>query len=134
MILNSILFDTSVIIDHLRSYQPSTEFLEIVVNCGTQAMVSTITEMELFAGKSMQNPTVLEKTENVLELFMVLPVTSEIARHAGVLLREYRHQGLTPSDALIASTALLYGASLITRNIKHFRMIKNILAFDIPVD
>lgn len=97
-------------------------------------MISTITEMELFAGKSMEEPAAREKTEKLLELFDILPVTSEIAKHAGVLLRNYRHQGLTPSDAIIASTAMLYRANLITRNIKHFRIIKGILVFNIPVE
>ncbi len=132
--MNSILFDTSVIIDHLRSYRPSTEFLETVFNSGTQALISTISVMELYAGKSMQTPAVRENTEKVLQIFSNLPVTPEIARQAGILLREYRQQGLTPSDALIASTALLHNASLVTGNIKHFKMIKGLLVFDIPVE
>lgn len=132
--MSSILFDTSVLIDHLRNYRPSTEFLETVINSGSQAMISTITEMELFAGKSMQEKATQEKIASLLELFEIIPVSSEVARHAGVLLRQYRRQGLTPADALIAGTALLYEASLITRNTKHFKMIKGLLVFDIPVE
>lgn len=132
--MTSLLFDTSVLIDHLREYRPATEFLETVFNSGVLITISSVTELELYAGKSMQNPANEKIVIRFLKLFKALPVTSNIARQAGFLLRHHRHQGLTPLDAIIASTALEHNANLITRNIKHFRMIKGIIAFDLPTD
>jgi predicted nucleic acid-binding protein len=132
--LSNLLLDTSVLIDHLREYKPATDFLETIFNSGALVAVSAVTEMELYAGKSMDLPAVEKSVHNLLELFNVLPVTSRIAQQAGSLLRNYRHQGLTPIDAIIASTAMEYNSNLITRNIKHFRMIKGIIVFDIPTD
>ena len=48
------------------------------------------------------------------------------------MLRRHHIQGLSPLDAIIAATALDYGASLITKNVKHFRAIEGLLVFDIP--
>jgi predicted nucleic acid-binding protein len=128
------MLDTSVLIDHLRKSKPATAFLETVFNSGVLVAVSAVTEMELYAGRSMEIPDVEYSVLNLLNLFRVVPVSSSIARQAGVLIRKYRHQGLTPIDAIIASTAMEHNASLITRNIKHFRMIKGIIVFDIPAD
>jgi len=130
--LNNLLLDTSVLIDHLRGNKPATEFLETAFNSGVSVAVSAVTEMELYTGKSMENPAIEEDVLKFLKLFKTLPVTSNIARQAGLLLRRHRHQGLTPIDAIIASTAMEHNATLITRNIKHFRMVKGIIVFDVP--
>jgi len=132
--LTNLLLDTSILIDHLRQYRPATEFLETLFNGGVPAFISVVTEMELYAGKSMQKASNEEDVTNFLELFNCIPITSNIARQAGGLLRNYRHQGLTPSDAFIASTAIVQKTNLITRNVKHFRMIKGLLVFDLPTD
>lgn len=132
--MTNLLLDTSVLIDHLREYKPATEFLETAFNSGVSVNISTVTEMELFAGKSMENPAVEEEVNKFLKLFKVLPVTSSIARHAGRLLRRHRYQGLTSTDAIIAGTAMEHNANLITRNIKHFRMVKGIIVFDVPAE
>lgn len=130
--MNNLLLDTSVLIDHLRGYKPSTEFLEAAFNSGALVTISAVTEMELHAGKSMEDPAIEGDVLKFLKLFKTLPVTSNIARQAGLLLRRHRHQGLTPIDAIIASTAMKHNATLITRNIKHFRMVKGIIVFDVP--
>lgn len=132
--LTNLLLDTSVLIDHLRGYKPASDFLETVFNSGVLVSISTVSEMELYAGKSMENPAAEGAVNNFLKLFTVLPVTTDIARQAGRLLRRHRHQGLTPIDAIIAGTALEHSANLITRNVKHFRIVKGIVVFDVPED
>lgn len=132
--MTNLLLDTSVLIDHLREYKPATDFLETIFQSGVLVTISAVTEMEMYAGKSMENPAIEEAVLTFLKLFKVLPVTSNIARHAGSLFRQYRHQGLTPLDAIIASTTLEHNANLITRNIRHFRMVKGIIVFDVPTE
>lgn len=88
--------------------------------------------MELFAGKGMEKAATEDAVKRLLDLFIIVPLNSKIARQAGVLLRQYRQQGIIPVDALIASTALLNKATLITRNIKRFRMVAGLLVFDLP--
>lgn len=130
--MSDIILDTSVLIDHLRGYQPASVFLNTLFSSGRVVYVSILSEMELFAGKGMEKAGTEEAVKRLLDLFVILPLNSMIARQAGILLRQYRHQGLTPIDALIASTALLNKTTLVTRNVKHFRMVAGLLVFDLP--
>ena len=132
--MTRLLLDTSVLIDHLRGYPPATDFLETVFRSQSSAMISTVTEMELFTGQSIRNEENRHAVGKLLTLFTIIPVNSSIARRAGILLQNYRHQGLTPIDAIIAGTAQEHEASLITRNIKHFRMVESIVVFNLPTD
>ncbi len=132
--MTRLLLDTSVLIDHLRGYPPATGFLETVFRSHASAMISTVTEMELFAGRSIRNKESRQVAEKLLTLFTIIPVNSSIALRAGILLQYYRHQGLTPIDAIIAGTAQEHEASLVTRNVKHFRMVEGIVVFNLPTD
>jgi len=52
-----------------------------------------------------------------------IPLSEEIALVAGDMLRTYRRShGTELGDALIASTAVELGATLITRHLKHYPM------------
>ena len=53
-----------------------------------------------------------------------LPVTSALAKHAGLLRRDWRKKGHTLSytDVTIAAVALRNEVSLVTDNLKHFPM------------
>ncbi len=59
-----------------------------------------------------------------------MPVSPNIARKAGELMRDY---GLNLPDALIAATALVYDAILVTRNIRDFQRIPN-LRLEVPYE
>lgn len=59
---------------------------------------------------------------------MKLLVDSPIARGAGEIRRKYKTK--TP-DALIASTAVMYQAPLVTRNVRDFKKIKELKVLEI---
>jgi hypothetical protein len=62
-------------------------------------------------------------TGALLSAFRKTPLSEEIALAAGNMLRTYRRShGMELGDALIASTAVELGATLITRNVKHYPM------------
>ena len=58
----------------------------------------------------------------------LLPVTDQIARRAGELLRAYRgsHTGIDLVDYAVAATAELHGARLATLNARHFPMFPDL--------
>jgi len=67
----------------------------------------------------------------VTRLFSVLqmePVSDPIARRAGEFLRAHRrsHPGIEVVDYVIAATAELRGAELMTLNVKHFPMFRGL--------
>lgn len=82
--------------------------------------------MELFAG-SLVADSDAAKIDNLLNKFEIVPVNSATSRMAGKMLIQHRRQGLTPVDALIAASAISADAILVTRNVKHFRMVDNLL-------
>jgi len=116
------LIDTNILIDYLRGDPAANRLLQDVESGRAQATVSVITECEVLA-----SPVLTPHDERqVLRLLAVLPsvaVTSHIARLGAQLRRRYR---LTIADALIAATALRSHATLLTRNVKDFRAIKDL--------
>jgi predicted nucleic acid-binding protein len=70
-----------------------------------------------------------EKEVDALERFFSaiswVPFGEEVARAAGALAQRHRrsHSGIDDADCLIAATALLLEADLLTTNVRHFPMI-----------
>jgi predicted nucleic acid-binding protein len=57
-----------------------------------------------------------------------VPLGTEVAKVGGVLARRYRpsYGGIEDVDYLIAATALLLDADLLTTNVKHFPMLEGL--------
>ena len=119
-----LLFDTDILIDYLRGDRKASEFLEKIE---AELVVSAITVAELSVGtRGSEEERALEK---FLLAFEVLPVTTEVARLGGALRRDYMaSHGTGLADALIAATARLHHAALVTFNIRHFPMLADIRA------
>jgi predicted nucleic acid-binding protein len=116
------LLDTSVAIDHLRGSPPAVDLLNELIEGGESLLASEVVRFELLAG-------VREKEVDGLEHFFSavswVPVGEEVARAAGSLAQRHRrsHGDLDDADYLIAATALLLEADLLTTNVRHFPMI-----------
>ncbi|MEM2135144.1 MAG: type II toxin-antitoxin system VapC family toxin [Candidatus Jordarchaeaceae archaeon] len=121
--IRPILVDTDVIIDHLRGFENSKKLLKEVELGNFLAYFSAITEAELYSGQRMSVKSEQRIVERLLKIMHRVDVNSEIARKAGELRREY---GVELPNAIIAATALILGAELVTRNIKHYKSIKKI--------
>jgi predicted nucleic acid-binding protein len=114
------LIDTDILIDHFHRHKAATEFISSLVVTDVLLAISVVTVTELLAG---MRPGEEEKTERLLNLFLFLPVTEAISRQAGAYLRLFRQSDkIDFGDALIAATGLLHGATLFTRNSKHYPM------------
>ncbi len=116
------LLDTSVAIDHLRGSSPAVDLLSGLIDAEGSLLASEIVRFELLAG-------VREKEVEALERFFSavtwIPVGEEVARAAGSLAQRHRraHSGIDDADYLIAATAFLLDAELLTTNVRHFPMI-----------
>lgn len=65
--------------------------------------------------------------DEFLLTFEVLPITAEIGRQGGLWRRKYQpSHGVGLADVLIAATAALNQARLVTFNRKHYPMLENI--------
>jgi len=114
------LIDTDIAIDHFHGVQAAHDFFAEALSSGETLVVSVVTLTELMAGMRAGEET---RTEKLLELFPLLEVNEAIGRKAGEYLREFgRSHHLELGDALIAASAALSNAELITRNRKHYPM------------
>lgn len=120
------LLDTSILIDHLRGRAEATEVLLSAAKDSTP-MVSVLTRVEIEGGMRSDERHGVRRLFDVLD---IVPVTDEIARDAGALLRQYRqsHPGIDLVDFVIAATARVTGARLVTLNVRHFPMFKQLRA------
>lgn len=114
------LIDTDILIDHFHGHRAAFNFIAQQLVNGETLAISVVTITEFSSG---MRPGEEERTEQLLSLFTVLDVTEETARQAGEYLRQFRHSHkLELGDALIAASARLVGADIVTRNLKHYPM------------
>jgi predicted nucleic acid-binding protein len=124
--MNTILLDTSVIVDHLNGRRRRTEFLDSLLEQGHLLACCPVNFTEVYAGL---RPGEEEHTKSFMESLVFLPVTAPIAALAGLLRRDWRQKGQTLSytDVTIAAVALANGVALLTDNRKHFPMPQLVL-------
>ena len=117
-----ILLDTTIAVDHLRGDDRAASLLERLANEGEPLLASELSRFELLAG---MRPEELDATERFMDALSWVPVNEEIARLAGSMAAEYRrsHSGIDAIDYVIAATATVTGADLLTTNVRHFPMI-----------
>jgi predicted nucleic acid-binding protein len=116
------LFDSTVLIAHLRGQPGATSLLRAAVADG-QARASVLSRVEVEGGMRSG------ERADVARLFSALhmeSVSDAIAARAGALLRKYRrsHSGIDVVDYVIAATAEELGAELVTLNVRHFPMFE----------
>lgn len=137
-----MLFDTDILIDLLRGKQEARDFL-YSLPVDTLHYCSAITVAEIHSGMREGER---QKTAELIDSLVVLPVTKEIAEVAGKFRREYIDGGLSTGskrrsvksphreaqeeavseldlgDCLIAATAAVEGLELATRNKRYYPM------------
>lgn len=117
------LFDSTVLVAHLRGDARATELLLSAIEDG--ALASVVSRAEIEGGmRSGERRDVARLFEGL----RLLPVTDAIARRAGQHLRRYRrsHRGIDLADYLIAATAEEAAAALSTLNVRHFPMLPSL--------
>lgn len=114
----SCLIDTDIAIDFLRRRDYAQKLLENWAGEGLLA-ISTLTHLEIYQGMKSGEE---KATNSFLDGLVSVVVDIPIARRAGTMLGELRSKGKTIgiADAIIAATALQFGAPLLTNNIEHY--------------
>ena len=114
----SCLVDTDIAIDFLRRREYALKLLTNWAGEGLLA-ISTLTHLEIYQGMKTGEESA---TNAFLDGLISVVVDIPIARRAGMMLGDLRSKGLTISiaDAIIAATALQFGAPLLTNNVEHY--------------
>lgn len=115
------LFDTGIIIRHLRGRKPVVRLVRSLGR-SERVAVATMTRLEVIAG---MHDGERHTTQRLLSRFINLPLNAQIADRAGELVRRTPHNDrrLTVPDAVIAATALVHGLTLVTLNTNDFERI-----------
>jgi hypothetical protein len=115
------LLDTTVAVDHLLGTDPAVDLLDRLVSEGEAVAASEVVRFELLAGV---RDAELEALEEFFSALSWVPVDEPVTRTAGLLARKHRkaYSGIDDVDYLIAATALVLDAELLTTNVRHFPM------------
>jgi predicted nucleic acid-binding protein len=114
------LVDTDVLIDHFHGVEAATGFIADALLADGELFISSVSVTEILAGMRRGEEA---DTEALLALFTIYPADETVARVAGTYLNQFaRSHRLDLGDGLIAVTARVLGAELITRNAKHYPM------------
>lgn len=134
------LLDSSAVIPAERARQTASEYLRSVERkVGDQTLVlSAIGYTELLHG--LHRDPDLKRREartvffiQLLRYVPVIPYTTQVAERAGQLGGQQASMGNTipPVDLMIGATALTLSYSVLTSNLRHFRLIPglNVIPF-----
>ena len=119
------LLDTTVAIDHLRGDQAAVDLLKGLVENDGPLTASEVVRFELVAGVREDELPALEQFFSAVSW---VSIGEDVARAAGELARKYRraNSAIDDADYLIAATALLLEADLLTTNVRHFPMLPSL--------
>jgi tRNA(fMet)-specific endonuclease VapC len=115
----NLLIDSTDLIDFLRGKPGSIELLQEAFRSADGVYASAMNVAEVYGGiRSCEEA----KTHALLESLRCLPISFDIARHAGKLRTQFLRKGRTHSiqDMIVAATALEHGLTLVTQNRKDF--------------
>jgi predicted nucleic acid-binding protein len=118
-----MIFDTDILI----WVQRGNEKAAALVDKAADRYLSILSYMELLqaANNKKQHSTVKEFLK--LYGFQILPLTENVGYRALIYIEEYSlASGLRAGDAIIAATATENNMTLVTRNRKHFKPIKDL--------
>ncbi len=121
------LIDTSIAVDHLRGTPAAVELVSHLVESDEGLLASELVRFELLSGAREGE---LARLDDFFSALSWVPVDAGIAYVAGRLARGYRrsHSGIDGVDYLIAATAVVLGAELLTMNVRHFPMLDGLRA------
>ena len=119
--MTNYLLDTNVVVDYLRGDKKALALLENVKT----PQISAASVGEIYHG--VRDDKALRNVKQILTRFNILHFTESISQRAIKLVeRFFLSNGLLLFDALIAATAIDNNMTLLTSNIKHFKMIKEL--------
>lgn len=118
------LLDTTVAIDYLRGRDEARALIDGLL-LREPVAASEVVRFEVLAGTRRDELGVVER---FCSAFSWLPVTADVSRTAAALARRYRaaFSGIDDVDYLIAASAIVADAEMLTTNVRHFPMFEGL--------
>ncbi|MEO6283508.1 MAG: type II toxin-antitoxin system VapC family toxin [Dyadobacter sp.] len=129
MAANTIMVDTSILIDYYRKTDKNKSVWISLVRRGFGFAISAITKYEIYSGAT---PNQLEFWDNILLAIENIPLDEasiDVAVVVNTRLKQGRQQ-IALADLLIAASAISNQMPLATLNKKHFERIDTLQMVD----
>ncbi len=118
-----IMIDSDVLIWYMKGNPKANKVIESL----NSFSISVVTYMELVQGMRNKRELTLLRTALRKWNAKIFFINEDISAKAMFLVEQhYLSNSLVLADALIASTAISNGVKLLTGNIKHYKVIKNL--------
>jgi len=116
------LIDSDVLIDISRGIKAASEYVDALTE---EWAISQVSAPELIVGARDQRE--LATIDAFLSAYSIIPIRESTGKRAYELLKLYaKSHGLHVFDSLVAATAMEEGLNLVTRNQRHFGVIKGL--------
>lgn len=125
-----MVVDTNIFIDHLRAKNKlSTQLVNAYEN--SEIFISTVTIYELYMGVDSSEKS--DYIELITKPFRVYNFDKPTSIVAGKIFRELKKKNklIEFRDIFIAATCIANKQSLLTKNIKHFERIEELILYKI---
>lgn len=118
----TFVVDTTVLVDSGKAREPASSWLSSVARSSARVVISTVSMVEVLAGTSVGGR---DQVVRLLRTLDAWPVTERVAVRAGIYRYDLACQGfdLKLPDAVIAATAEVAGAVLVTDNVRDFQRL-----------
>jgi len=119
--MTPFLLDTNIIVNVLRQRSDADLLVGKLLDQGHPLASCSITVTEIYAGMRSNEE---KATRALMKSLVFLPITADIAEHAGLLKARYAKRGkvISIQDATIAAVCIAYRCTLVTENVKDFPM------------
>lgn len=125
-----VIFDTSVIIDHLRQKRKDTLLITLLIQNPKETFaLSVVSIQELYEGKSTQDIALEQDLLTTVSPLQILPYSYMEAELAGKIARDLNKK-IEFADSAIAATAIINNCQLATLNKKDFAGISRLEFLD----
>ena len=125
-----MIVDTSFLIDIMRKEPAAVAALDRLLRSGEPIVAAAPTIFELYSGisRSKRPQEEKEKVLNALSGLIMWPLDAEAAERGGRVDGELISSGakIDPIDSMIAGIALSRNSPIISRNARHFSLVKGL--------
>ncbi|HLB05559.1 MAG TPA: PIN domain-containing protein [Thermodesulfobacteriota bacterium] len=118
-----LLVDTDIIIDYLKGIKPAKELFQ---SADIHLYCSVLSKKELLSKPGL-HASERKKIVKLMNSLKVLKIDEDILAKYSLLVKKYGENQELLADYIIAATAWAKGLPLLTRNLRHFKNMKEIV-------
>lgn len=126
------LLDTNILSEVIRPRPNPQVISRLLEQPGNTLFASELSRFELRRGACLRDdpdPLWRAITEQILPLVNWLPMSESVSFGAGTLSARLQRNGqeIGIVDSLLAATALTHGLVMVTRNVRHFERVEDLV-------